>query len=343
MQERYWFHLFPERASTFAWQVDALFVYILSITVIFGVGVAIVATIFAFKYKEREKYATPHGIHGSVALEATWTFIPFVIAMTIFVFGAMVFYNLYRPPAQATDIYVVGKQWMWKFQHGSGQREINELHVPAGENIKLVMTTEDVIHDVFIPAFRTKVDVVPGRYTYLWFNAQKPGKYRLYCAEYCGLNHSGMTGWVYVMEKADYENWLAGNEPDQTPEQFGEDLFQNKLGCASCHSGTAGQRGAPLEGIYGKEVKFTNGNKVKVDDAYLRESILNPGAQIVEGYQPIMPTFKGQVTEEQLLGLIAYIKSLSNEAGAQSTAQTDSAGTEKEEENEKTPDSGGMK
>ncbi|MFV0387362.1 MAG: cytochrome c oxidase subunit II [Pyrinomonadaceae bacterium] len=322
MQDKFWFHIFPEQASSFAWNVDALFTYILTITLIFGIGTAIVITIFALKYKEREKYAHPHGLHGSVVVEATWTFIPFVIAMTIFVFGAFVYYKQYRPPANSMEIYVVGKQWMWKFQHGTGQREINELHVPAGQNIKLVMTTEDVIHDVFIPAFRTKADVVPGRYTYVWFNATKPGKYHLFCAEYCGLNHSGMTGWVYVMEKRDYQNWLAGNNTDQTPEQAGEDLFKNKLGCASCHTGGSDQRGPNLDNIVGKEVKFVGGGTQTVDDAYIRDSILNPAGHVVEGFQPIMPTFKGQVTEEQLVALVAYIKSLSGGAASTTGATT---------------------
>ena len=177
------------------------------------------------------------------------------------------------------------------------------------------MTTEDVLHDFFIPAFRTKADVVPGRYTYMWFEATKPGKYHLYCAEYCGLNHSGMGGWVYVMEQQDFDNWLAGNQSGQTPVQMGQDLFQNKLGCASCHAGGADQRGAKLEGIYNKEVKLVGGQTVVADDEYIRNSILNPSAQIVEGYQPIMPTFKGQVTEEQLVALVAYIKSLSGVTG----------------------------
>jgi cytochrome c oxidase subunit 2 len=248
-------------------------------------------------------------------LELVWSFIPFVISMTIFLGGAIVYYNQYRPPAEAMEIYVVGKQWMWKIQHTTGQREINELHIPVGTNVKLTMTTEDVLHDFFIPDFRTKIDVIPGRYTTLWFNATKPGKYRLYCAEYCGLNHSGMGGWVYVMEKDDFAAWLGGNVSGQTPVEAGKDLFQNKLGCASCHQGGKDQRGAVLEGLYGHEVKLTNGQTIVADDKYIRESILNPGGQIVEGYQPIMPTFKGQVTEEQLVQLIAYIKSLVGATG----------------------------
>jgi cytochrome c oxidase subunit 2 len=255
-------------------------------------------------------------------LETTWSIIPFIVSMTIFLGGAIVYYNQFRMPDDGMDVYVVGKQWMWKIQHATGQREINELHVPVGRRVKLTMTTEDVLHDFFVPAFRTKMDVVPGRYTYLWFEATKPGKYHLFCAEYCGLNHSGMGGYIYVMEQRDFDNWLSGNVSGQTPVEQGKDLFENKLGCASCHAGGPQQRGAKLEGIYGHEVKLVGGQTVLADDAYIRESILNPSAQIVEGFQPIMPTFKGQVTEEQLVSLVAYIKSLSG-----ITATTTGGGT----------------
>jgi len=310
-----WVPLFPEAASSFAWQVDALYAYLILVSVAFTIPIVVAVFYFAVRYREKEKYATPEEIHGSIMLETVWSIIPFVISMTIFLGGAYVYYNQFHVPDDSMDVYVVGKQWMWKLQHGTGQREINELHVPVGRNVKLTMTTEDVLHDFSIPAFRTKADVVPGRYTYLWFNATKPGKYHLYCAEYCGLNHSGMGGWVYVMEQRDFDNWLAGNESGQTPVQQGKDLFENKLGCASCHQGGADQRGAKLENIFGHDVKLVGGQTVKVTDEYIRNSILNPSAQIVEGYQPIMPTFKGQVTEEQLVSLVAYIKSLSGVTG----------------------------
>lgn len=315
MQDNSWIPIFPEQASTFAWEVDALYFYLIAISVVFTVGIVAAIFFFVVKYREKDKFANGAEIHGSVPLELFWSFIPFVISMTIFLGGAIVYYNQFRPPTDAMEIYVVGKQWMWKLQHGTGQREINELHIPVGRKIKLTMTTEDVLHDFYIPAFRTKADVVPGRYTTIWFEATKPGKYHLYCAEYCGLNHSGMGGWVYVMEQRDFDNWLSGNVSGQTPVEAGKDLFMNKLGCASCHAGGPAQRGAKLEGIYGKDVKLTNGQTVKADDDYIRNSILNPAGQIVEGFQPIMPTFKGQVTEEQLVSLVAYIKSLSGVTG----------------------------
>ncbi len=315
MQTTSWVPLFPEQASTFAWQVDLLYFYLIVISVAFTIPIVVAIFFFAIKYREKEKFATPEEIHGSMVLEAGWSFLPFIISMTIFLGGAVVYYNQFTPPEDAMEVYVVGKQWMWKIQHETGQREINELHIPVGRKVKLTMTTEDVLHDFSIPAFRTKTDVVPGRYTYLWFEATKPGKYHLYCAEYCGLNHSGMGGYVYVMEQRDFDNWLEGNVSGQTPVEQGRDLFENKLGCASCHAGGPQQRGAKLEGIYGKDIKLVGGQSVTANDEYIRNSILNPGAQIVEGFQPIMPTFKGQITEEQLVSLVAYIKSLSGVTG----------------------------
>jgi cytochrome c oxidase subunit II len=322
-QQNYsWVPLFPERASSFAWEVDALYFYLVAISVFFTVLIVALIFYFAIRYREKEKFKSGAEIHGSLLLETTWTAIPFVIAMTIFLGGAIVYYNQYRPPKDALEIYVVGKQWMWKIQHPTGQREINELHIPVNTKIKLIMTTEDVIHDFYIPAFRTKGDVVPGRYTTIWFEATKTGKYHLYCAEYCGLNHSGMVGWVYVMEKEEYERWLAGNVSNQTPVEAGKDLFEAKLGCASCHQQNNQGRGPTLVGLFGKEVKLNNGQKVIANEEYIRNSILNPQSQIVEGYQPIMPTFKGQVTEEQLVALVAYIKSLGTEPQSNANMMT---------------------
>ncbi len=311
-----WVPFFPEQASSFAWQVDYLYFYLIAVSVAFSIPVVAAIFFFSLKYRAKEKYATPEEMHGSMVLETVWSIIPFVISMTIFLGGAIVYFNQFTPPDDSMEIYIVGKQWMWKAQHQTGQREINELHVPVGRNIKLTMTTEDVLHDFFIPAFRTKADVVPGRYTYMWFQPTKPGKYHLYCAEYCGLNHSGMGGYIYVMEQRDFDNWLSGNVSGQTPIEQGKDLFENKFGCASCHAGGPAQRGAKLEGIFNHDVKLVGGSTVKADEQYLRNSILNPASQVVEGFQPIMPTFKGQVTEEQLNALVAYIKSLTPNAAA---------------------------
>ena len=297
-----------------------MYAYLIVVSIAFSIPVVAAIIFFAIKYRETEKFATPDEMHGSMVLEVVWSIIPFVVSMTIFLGGAIVFFNQFTPPDDAMEIYVVGKQWMWKAQHQTGQREINELHIPVGRNVKLTMTTEDVLHDFSIPAFRTKADVIPGRYTYLWFQPTKPGKYHLFCAEYCGLNHSGMGGYVYVMEQRDFDNWLSGSVSGQTPVEQGKDLFENKLGCASCHAGGPAQRGAKLEGIFNHDVKLVGGTTVKADEQYIRTSILNPASQVVEGFQPIMPTFKGQVTEEQLNSLVAYIKSLTPNAGASTAA-----------------------
>ena len=253
-------------------------------------------------------------IHGSLALELLWSFIPLVIAMVMFVWGAKVFFDLYRPPAGAMEIYVVGKQWMWKVQHADGQREINELHVPVGRPVKLIMGSEDVIHSFYIPAFRVKADVIPGRYNTLWFEATKPGRYHLFCAEYCGTKHSGMIGWVMAMEPADYQAWLGGGAaPTTSPVAAGEKLFQD-LACNTCHRAGAQARGPLLDRhLTASRSSSQGGGTGHGRRAYLRESIVNPQAKVVAGFQPIMPTFQGQVTEEQLLQLIAYIKSLSQQ------------------------------
>jgi cytochrome c oxidase subunit 2 len=199
---------------------------------------------------------------------------------------------------------------MWKIQHSTGQREINELHVPVGRKIKLIMTAEDTIHDFFVPAFRMKADVLPGRYTTQWFEATTPGTYHLFCAEYCGMNHSGMIGSIVVMQPSEFDSWLSGNVAQQSPAVAGQQLFQS-LGCVSCHGANGeGGRGPALVGLFGRKVFLTNGQTVIADEAYVRESIENPQAKLVSGFGPIMPTFQGQVTPEQLIQIMSFIKSL---------------------------------
>lgn len=306
-----WFPFIPESASTYSGDVDALYFYISGVTVFFTLLISFVIIFFVIKYRRRNPFEIPRPIEGSMKLETLWSVIPLLIAMSIFFWGAKVYFNQYRPPQNAIEVYVVGKQWMWKFQHATGQREINELHIPVGRKIKLIMATEDVIHDVFVPAFRIKADVVPGRYTTEWFEATKPGRYHFFCAEYCGMNHSGMGGYVVVMEPTEFENWLSGNLSQMSPAAAGQQMFES-LGCASCHGANAeGGRGPALLGVYGSNVVLNNTQSVKADEAYVRESILNPQAKIVTGFGPIMPSFQGQLTEEQLLQLVAYIKSLS--------------------------------
>jgi cytochrome c oxidase subunit 2 len=213
------------------------------------------------------------------------------------------------PPKETLNIYVVGKQWMWKFQHLDGQREINELHVPVGRDVKLIATSEDVIHDFFVPEFRVKADVLPGRYITLWFHATKPGRYHLFCAEYCGTKHSGMIGSVVVMEPAEYQTWLSGGAAEGSLASGGEKLFA-ELACITCHRSDTQGRGPVLNGLFGKTVMLEGGGSLTADEGYIRESILNPAAKITAGFQPIMPTFQGLVTEEQLLQLVEYVKSL---------------------------------
>ena len=310
----------PESASTFSWKVDALYFYLSGVTLFFTLLISTVLIFFVIRYRRRTPYEIPRPVAGSHKLETIWTVIPFVIAMTMFAWGARVYFDQYKPPDNAIEVYVVGKQWMWKIQHATGQREINELHVPVGRKIKLIMTTEDVIHDFFVPAFRTKADVVPGRYQTLWFEATKPGRYHLFCAEYCGMNHSGMTGSVIVMEPREFDDWLSGNTGNVTPAAAGQQLYQS-LGCASCHGANGeGGRGPSLAGIFGNTQQLESGGSVRVDEAYLRESITNPQAKLVAGFGPIMPTFQGQVSEDQLVQLIAYIKSLQASGQTPTTA-----------------------
>jgi cytochrome c oxidase subunit II len=229
----------------------------------------------------------------------------------IFFWGAIVFFKERTPPRDATEVYVVAKQWMWKIEHAEGQREINELHVPVGRDVKLIMTSQDVIHSFYIPAFRIKQDVLPGRYTVQWFRATKPGTYHLFCAEYCGTQHSGMVGDIVVMEPAQYESWINGGSTGPLSAS-GEKTFA-ELGCPTCHRDDGQGRGPSLAGVFGKPVLLMGGRTVTADENYIRESILDPGAKIVNGYAPVMPTFQGLVSEEQLNGLVAYVKSLASE------------------------------
>ena len=229
--------------------------------------------------------------------------------MVMFVWGAKVYFHMNRPPDDAMTVSVVGKRWMWKLQQPTGQREINELHVPVGRAVRLVITSEDTIHSFYVPAFRIKRDAVPGRYSQAWFRATKTGSYHLLCAEYCGTEHSRMNGRIVVMEPQAYQAWLAGGPPPESPLAAGERLF-NEMGCITCHKPDSAQRAPVLGGIFGKQVLLTTGETVSVDDAYIRESIVNPVAKVVAGYQPVMPTYQGQLGEEQLIALVAYVRSL---------------------------------
>src|SRR6202042_960059 len=323
------FPLWPQQASTLAGHVDALYIFLLIVCGMMTLLVFGFVVYFAARFRYRPGVRAEQ-IEGSTALEVTWSAIPFLIFMVIFAWGAVVYFKERTPPADATEVYVVAKQWMWKVEHAEGQREINELHVPTGQDVKLIMTSQDVIHSFFIPAFRLKQDVLPGRYTTLWFRATRPGTYHLFCAEYCGTQHSGMVGSIVVQEPAQYEAWMNTNHNGPLS-GTGEQVFA-QLGCATCHrSGTPGSgspasdtssRGPALAGLFGSSVHLQDGRTVTADENYIRESILDPGAKIVNGYKPIMPTFQGLVSEEQLNALVAYVKSLSAAKPGEAPAKT---------------------
>ena len=302
------FPLFPEAASSLAGQVDGLYFFLVAVSAFFTVLIFVTIFIFAIKYR-RQVNPLPTQIEGSLPLELTWTLIPLGICIIFFAWGSLIYFQEGRVPRGAMEVYAIGKQWMWKFEHETGQREINQLHVPIGRDVKMIMSSQDVIHSFFVPAFRIKTDVLPGRYTTTWFHATKLGTYHLFCAEYCGTQHSGMIGEVVVMDPSAYQAWLSGGGVMGSLSANGQQLFQ-QLGCATCHRADTQGRGPNLAGVFGKPVLLDDGRTVFADENYLRESILNPNAKIVSGFKPIMPTFQGQVSEENLAALVAYIKSL---------------------------------
>jgi cytochrome c oxidase subunit 2 len=297
------------QASTISGEVDALFYTLVGITALFTTGVALAILYLAIRYRRRSDDELPPQHRVSIALELAWTLVPLAIVIAVFIWGSKVYFHMSRPPDDAITVTVVGKRWMWKLQQPTGQREINELHVPVGRAVKLLITSEDTIHSFYVPAFRIKRDAIPGRYVQAWFRATKPGIYHLLCAEYCGTDHSRMTGRIVVLEPHAYQSWLAGGAPPESPLAAGERLFAD-MGCATCHKPDSAERGPSLAGIYGEKVMLASGEAVPVDEAYIRESIVNPAAKVVHGYQPVMPTFQGLLSEEQLLELVAYVKSL---------------------------------
>jgi cytochrome c oxidase subunit 2 len=310
--------IFPEQASSFAIDVDALYFFVVAVSAFFALLIAVLVIAFGVKFHRKHPGEAGARIEGNLPMELLWSVIPTVIAMVMFGWGASVFYHLRRPPDEAMHIYAVGKQWMWKFQHLEGQREINELHVPLGRPVKITVTSEDVLHSLYFPAFRTKIDAIPGRYMELWFEANKAGTYHIFCAEYCGTQHSGMIGSVTVMEPSAFQSWLAGGGEGSLAER-GAQLF-TQMACNTCHLDTGQGRGPSLKDVFGKTEVLADGSTVVVDEAYLRESILNSQAKIVRGFQPLMPTFQGLISEEGLVGLIEHIRSMSPNAGAAGAA-----------------------
>jgi cytochrome c oxidase subunit 2 len=312
--------LFPREASTIAPYMDELYFFLLAITV---VGLLLVgAILFTFSIRYRKSvHPVATQIEGSTLLEATWTIIPLAIFLVCFVWGALLYFRIYNPPVNSMNIYIVGKQWMWKAEHPGGQHEINALHVPTGQPIQLTMISQDVFHSFSIPDFRIKREVIPGRYSTVWFEATTPGTYHLFCTQYCGTNHSAMIGEVTVLTPADYKKWTEESTSGMSLAQNGERLFAS-MGCNACHSGNAAARGPNLAGVYGSKLALTNGSQVLVNEAYLRDAILNPSQHITAGYAPIMPTYQGQLSEDGLIDLVEYLKTLNTNFRVQQTLVT---------------------
>lgn len=297
--------LFPESASTLAPQIDAFYAFMAGVAIFFAGLIGVLVVSFAIRYRR----ANPEPVRTRFGLEVAWICVPLMLVLVMFVWSAALYVDSRRPPDNALEIHVIGKQWMWKIRHPAGQRENNELHVPARIPIRLTMISEDVIHSFYVPAFRVKQDVLPGRYTTLWFEATEPGEYHLFCAEYCGTWHSRMIGRVVVMELGHYQQWLGSTPGADETVSAGRTLFL-KLGCSECHRQDGPGRAPSPAGLYGRTVRLRDGRTVTADEDYLRESVLNPGTKIVDGWDDIMPPFQGRLTEDEVLSLIRYLRSL---------------------------------
>ena len=312
--------LFPREASTIAPYMDSLYLFLVAMTIVGVLLVLCLIVAFSVRYrKARNPVATQ--VEGSTLLEATWTIIPLGIFLVAFVWGALLYFRIYTPPVNSMNIYIVGKQWMWKAEHPGGQHEINALHVPTGQPIQLTMISQDVFHSFSLPDLRVKREVIPGRYTTVWFEATTPGTYHLFCTQYCGTDHSKMIGELTVMTPDDYKKWINESTSGMSLAQNGERIFAS-MGCNACHSGNAAARGPNLAGVYGSRLQLTNGQQVLVNDAYIRDAILNPSQHVTAGYSPIMPTYQGQISEDGLIDLVEYIKNLNTNYRVQQTLTT---------------------
>lgn len=309
--------IWPKQASTIAPWVDSLYLALCAVTLVGLLFVGALVFGFAIRYR-KEAHPNAVQIEGSTLMEATWTIIPLAIFLFFFVWGAWLYFRIYNPPADAMNVYIVGKQWMWKAEHPGGQHEINTLHVPTGRNVQLTMISQDVFHSYSVPEFRVKREVIPGRYTTVWFNATTPGTYHLFCTQYCGTLHSGMVGDVVVMTPEDYEAWLKESTSGMSLAQNGERVFAS-MGCNQCHTGDAAARGPNLAGVYGTKIPMEDGTTQLVNDGFLRDAILNPSSHVPAGWKPIMPTYQGQISEEGLIDLVEYIKSLKTNYRVQQT------------------------
>jgi len=314
------FPLFPPEASQLAPEWDALFFFLVLMSLVGLTLVVLLIVGFSVLYNQK-RHPKAVQIEGSTLLETTWTIIPLGLFLITFVWGALIYFRVFTPPANAMNIYVVGKQWMWKVEHPGGQHEIDALHVPVGVPIQLTIISQDVFHSFSIPAFRVKREAIPGRYTTEWFEATKVGKYHLFCTQYCGTGHSQMKGWVYVMTPENYRKWLQGSTSGLSLAQNGERLFAS-MSCNACHNTRPNARGPNLVGVYGSKLTLATGETVTADDAYLRQAILDPAQHVTEGYTPIMPTYQGQIGEDGVIALVEYIKNLKTDYRLQQTLNT---------------------
>ncbi|MFZ0304703.1 MAG: cytochrome c oxidase subunit II [Terracidiphilus sp.] len=314
------FSLFPPEASKIAPQADALFFFMVLVSLIGLTLVILLVVTFSILYNKK-RHPVAVQIEGSTLLEATWTIIPLGLFLIMFVWGALLYFRIYTPPANAMNIYVVGKQWMWKIEHPGGQHEINALHIPINQPVQLTIISQDVFHSFSIPAFRVKREAIPGRYTTMWFEANQVGTYHLFCTQYCGTNHSQMIGDVVVMSPDDFKQWLAGSTSGNSLAQNGERLFAS-LSCTACHNTRPDARGPNLAGVYGSHLTLSSGQTITVDDEYLRSAILNPSQHITQGYAPIMPTYQGQISEDGVIALVEYLKHLNSDYRIQQTTNT---------------------
>ena len=314
------FSLYPPEASKIAPQMDALYFFMVLVSLIGLTIVILLITSFSIMYRQKA-HPVPVQIEGSTMLEATWTIIPLGLFLIMFVWGALIYFRVYTPPANAMNIYVVGKQWMWKAEHPGGQHEINSLHIPTGRAIQLTLISQDVFHSFSIPAFRVKREAIPGRYTTVWFEATTPGTYHLFCTQYCGTDHSHMIGDIVVLTPDDYKRWLATSTSGASLAQNGERLFAS-LSCTACHNARPDARGPNLANVYGSKLALANGQTQLVDEAFLRDAILNPSQHVTQGFAPIMPTYQGQVSEDGVIALVEYIKQLNSDYRIQQTTNT---------------------
>src|SRR5579862_2576430 len=334
------FALFPPEASKIAPEMDALYFFMVLVSLIGLTIVVLLVVSFSILYS-RKRHPQAVQIEGSTVLEATWTIIPLGLFLVMFVWGSLLYFRIYTPPANAMNIYVVGKQWMWKVEHPGGQHEINSLHVPTGRAVQLTIISQDVFHSFSIPAFRVKREAIPGRYTTVWFEATTPGTYHLFCTQYCGTDHSHMIGEVVVLTPDDYKKWLAGSTSGSSLAQNGERLFAS-LSCSACHNTRPDARGPSLANVFGSKLTLANGQTQLADEAFIRDAILNPSQHVTEGFAPIMPTYQGQISEDGVIALVEYIKNLDSDYRVQQTTATTTLPVEQPDKTSQAPASKGV-